>query len=678
MSNPDIPAPYRPGRGGSFPPRPGSPDGYAAASQAGGYGRTSGRPGGAGRHGGHSNRSSRGSQRDGGSPRHGGPAAADGTRGGVREDFYSPRRGGAPGQDGPGSRDGSAGPWGERSTRGRTTSRLGTGVRDIRDDLRERLRRNGVQGDWDDQGSRRSRRRDGNGSGDGGGPGDRGGKEPRRKGSWWRHWSWKKALTIVAAVIGLFIIMITVGVAYAYSKTPIPDVQTAVMQQASKVYFSDGKTEVGQFGQTNRVVLTYSQFPAVLRDAVVAAEDKNFWHEGGISPSGILRAAYYDLTSSGGNLQGGSTITQQLVRNYYNDIGTAQTASRKIKEIFVAQKLAQAKSKEWILQQYLNTVYFGGGAYGAAAAAQVYFGLDTSHLSKITPAQAAMIAAMIQSPSYYKPDPHAGQAHTALVDRWKYVLQTMQTMGTLSPQDYSAALQKFPAIVRAAEQHLERLPRLHHAGRAERTGDHLPLLAGPDQHRRPARRHHVQQGPDELAVRHGPVQADVLMRRCTVPAILSSAARATCKGLQHWVRTGAVLEDVKSGAILAMYGGPNYNQKHCDCQFDNALQSRNQVGSSFKTYVLATAVKQGMNVQTSLLDGDSPLWIPPDSLPGAFAKPGNQSPGPGYYQVVNDESGRQQLRARCTCRSRRPPRSTRPTPTCGTRWRMTQRPASTR
>jgi membrane peptidoglycan carboxypeptidase len=580
----------------------------------------------------HSNRSSRGSLRGGGSPRHGGAAAAGGTRGGVREDNYSPRRSGAPDRDGPGSRDGSASPWGERSARSRTTSRLGTGVRDIRDDLRERLRRNGVSGDWDDQAARPSRRRGGNG--DWGGPDDPGGKGPRRKGSWWRHWTWKKALTIVAGVIGLFIIMIMAGVAYAYSKTPIPDVQSAVMQQASKVYFSDGKTEVGQFGQTNRVILTYNQFPAVLRDAVVAAEDKNFWHEGGISPTGILRAAYYDLTSSGGNLQGASTITQQLVRNYYDDIGTSQTASRKIKEIFVSQKLAQAKSKEWILQQYLNTVYFGGGAYGAAAAAQVYFGLDPSQLSKITPAQAAMIAAMIQSPSYYKPDPKAGQPHTALVYRWKYVLRTMETMGTLSPQDYSAALKKFPAVVAPVnntwngyrgyimQAALNELENTYHysPGRINTGGLHVVTTFNPK-----------LMNSLYATVR----QADVLMKHCTVPAILSSAARATCTGLKHWVRTGAVLEQVKTGAILAMYSGQNYNKS----QYDNALLSRNQVGSSFKTYVLATAVKQGMNVQTSRLDGDSPLWIPPDSLPTQFAKPGDQSPGPGYYKVVNDESG---------------------------------------
>src|SRR5262249_56159908 len=127
--------------------------------------------------------------------------------------------------------------------------------------------------------------------------------------------------------------------------------------------------------------------------------------------------------------------------------------------------------------------------------------------------------------------------------------------------------------------------------------------------------------------------ANPLMRHCRVPAILSSSAPATCKGLPRWVRFGAVLEDVKTGAIVAMYSGPNYNKKHCGCQYDNALQSRNQVGSSFKTYVLATAVDQGMNVQSSILNGDSPLWIPPDSHPTPFAKSAGPRPRPRYYKL---------------------------------------------
>jgi membrane peptidoglycan carboxypeptidase len=430
------------------------------------------------------------------------------------------------------------------------------------------------------------------------------------------------------------VILSAAGVAYAYSKTTIPAIQSAVFQQKSSVYFSDGKTLIGQYGTTNRLILNYNQFPPVLRNAVVAAEDKNFWHEGGVSPSGIIRAAYYDLTSSGGNLQGASTITQQLVRNYYDNIGTAQTVSRKIKEIFVAEKLAQAKSKEWILQQYLNTIYLGNGAYGVAAAADAYFGLTTSDLSKITPAQAAMIAAMIQSPSYYSADPNAGQAYKALVWRWHYVVNAMVGMGALSPQE--AAQQKFPAlakpinnswsgykgyIMQAVQTELENTYG-YSASKIDNGGLRIVTTFN----------------KSLMSSLYATVRKDEkVMRSCSPPAILAAAAPATCKHLPKWVHVGAVLEQPGTGAILATYSGQNYNKN----QFDDALQSRNQVGSSFKPYVLATAVQQGMNVQTSVLDGDSPLWIPPDSMPTTYAKPGSQAPsgGAGYYEVQNDESG---------------------------------------
>src|SRR5438876_3478029 len=215
--------------------------------------------------------------------------------------------------------------------------------------------------------------------------------------------------TVLAISARYFVILAAAGGWLAYAKTTVPTERLlSSTQAATTVYFSDNRTRIGQFGTIDRQTLTYNQIPPVLRNAVVAAEDKNFWHEGGVSPTGIVRAAYYDLTNSGGNLQGGSTITQQLVRNYYANIGTAQTMSRKVKEIFVDQKLAQNTSKEQILKEYLNTVYFGGGAYGVGAAALYYFGLPASQINQITPSQAAMIAAMIQSPSYYTPDPKGG------------------------------------------------------------------------------------------------------------------------------------------------------------------------------------------------------------------------------------------------------------------------------
>ena len=132
---------------------------------------------------------------------------------------------------------------------------------------------------------------------------------------------------------------------------------------------------------------------------MIAAEDRGYWTEGGISMTGLVRAAYDDVTfSNGGNLSGGSTITQEFVRNYYAGVGLGQTASRKIKEIFIAQKLAKAESKQWVLEHYLNLIYLGDSSYGVSAAAETYFGKPVSELSV---AQDAIIAAIIQSPYTY-------------------------------------------------------------------------------------------------------------------------------------------------------------------------------------------------------------------------------------------------------------------------------------
>ena len=443
---------------------------------------------------------------------------------------------------------------------------------------------------------------------------DGGGRE-HRKGDWWRHWTLKKAVSIAAIAAGVMVILGAAGAGIAYAKTPVPtDPQLSAIQSASTVYFSNNKTRVGQFGTVDRQKLLYSQIPAVLRNAVVAAEDKNFWHEGGISPGGILRAAYYDLTSSGGNLQGGSTITQQLVRNYYANIGTAQTMTRKVKEIFVAQKLAQSTSKEQILKEYLNTVYFGGGAYGVGAAAQYYFGLPPSQINQITAPQAAMIAAMIQSPSGYSPNPKDGASYQALVFRWHYVINAMVGMGTLSPQD--AAKAKFPTVVKPFNNSwggyrgyimqavLNELVQTYGYSQEELNTKGLHIVTT-----------FSKPLMDSL---YATVNQNRALMKAGTPPSPPFGAHVGCgpKGcLPGYVRVGAVLENPANGAILAMYSGPNYKKT----QYDNALQSRNQVGSSFKPYVLATAVKQGMNVQTSQLNGFSPLWIPPDSLPMTFA-----------------------------------------------------------
>src|SRR5262249_22091277 len=231
VSNRDFPAPYRPGRpegradgmrpgrGSSFPFPSRSGNGYAKASQADRYGRSAGGRSSGGQH---SSRSSR-SLRDLGRSLWGG--GEPGTRGSHprgRGAAYSPPR--APPGRGRSRRGGeraggSGAAWSDQGTAGgRSVSRFGTGVRDIRDDLRERLRRNGVRGDWDTPDARPRRQR----GGDWGGPGGPDGGEPRRKGSWWRHWTWKKALTIVAGLIGGVVMLAAAGGGYHQSEPPHP------------------------------------------------------------------------------------------------------------------------------------------------------------------------------------------------------------------------------------------------------------------------------------------------------------------------------------------------------------------------------------------------------------------------------------------------------------------------
>ena len=391
-------------------------------------------------------------------------------------------------------------------------------------------------------------------------------------------------------------------VVFAYRATTIPtEVSETALQQSSNVYFSNGKTMIGTFSTgTNRQLLTSAQIPLVLKNAVIAAEDRHFYTEGGVSPTGILRAAYEDLT--GGTFQGGSTITQQFVRNYYANIGTQQTMSRKIKEIFVAIKLSHTESKDWILTQYLNTVYLGDSAYGVGAAAQIYFNKPAA---KLNVAQSAMLAAMINEPGYFSPDPHAGAPYQALLARWHYVLANMVRDGSITqPQ---AAAQKFPKIA---------------AGQRDNgwTG---------------YRGYIMQSVESELMHTYGFSKAQIFTRGLRIvttfnESTMNALYRAVSAEKQQmtidasqgnghpapwYVHVGAVLEKPGTGAIVAMYGGPGYSARHCQryyCEYNMATESSNQVGSSFKPYVLATAVAQGMNVQNSVLDGYSPIWIPPD------------------------------------------------------------------
>jgi membrane peptidoglycan carboxypeptidase len=462
------------------------------------------------------------------------------------------------------------------------------------------------------------------------------------KGSWWRHWTWRKALGLVLSIIGGLVVLGAVAVIMIYENTSVPSSAMAATGYAQTTVQSSDGTLIGRFGTTNRVQLNYDQIPKSLIWAVLAIEDRNFFNEGGISPNGIIRAAYADMR--GGDLQGGSTITQEFVRQYYAGIGTQQTLSRKFKEIFVAMKVAKEKSKQWILQNYLNTIYFGDGAYGVQAAAETYFNKPVWDL---TVAQDAIIAAVIQQPSTYL----LPQYRSDLVARWHVVLNGMVATGHLTAQQ--AAAMKFPVI-----------------------GDNVPRSVGKDVWDP----YILQQVYYELVDVYHFSQSqiynggyvikttidDAKMRALYQAVQQNEMQMATDGGaLQSYMHVGAVLENPANGAIEAVYPGPGYpgsryvdadgvthtmTVKECkilNCEVNMAVYNREQVGSSFKPYILATAVKQNMNVQTSTLDGFDDLCIPLDTQPSTYPVTGTAvDPATGkllgcpasYYGVTNDDT----------------------------------------
>jgi membrane peptidoglycan carboxypeptidase len=470
-----------------------------------------------------------------------------------------------------------------------------------------------------------------------GGPGGpRGRSGGKVKGSWWRRWTWKKVAGLVGAMAG-FVILIGVGAYfYAYSSATIPTQLAAnVLDQNSTVYYSDGKTPIGTIGPIDRQLLTYSQIPMQVQDAVVAAEDRSFWTEGGISPTGILRAAYDDVTSSGGNLSGGSTITQEFVRQYYSNIGTQQTVSRKIKEIFIAQKLSKSKSKQWILTNYLNTIYLGDNSYGISAAAETYFGVP---VSKLTLAQASVIAAMIQEPSLY-PLP---QYRSNLTSRWRnYVLNGLVQMHVITQAQ--ADTMQFPKMLTDTQG-----AKTNEAAGTTSTSDPwAPYIMNVVYNELTSP---VSLGGDGVPVQMLETGGLKIITTVSRPMEVEmyhavneniAAIKASGNTLPSYALIGAVLQNPNTGAIAAMYPGrgQNMSASQCqiyDCKLNTAIYTREQVGSSFKPYVLATAVSQGMNVQTSILNASPMLYVPPETDPLVLSTTDQAKALPGSFQVSND------------------------------------------
>ncbi|MDL4814615.1 transglycosylase domain-containing protein [Actinomadura opuntiae] len=403
-----------------------------------------------------------------------------------------------------------------------------------------------------------------------------------------RCWRW-----VLASLLALVVLAVA-AVVVAYVRTPVPtEPQDGATDEGSTVYYADGRTPLLRLG-ANRQSVRHGQIPDRLRWAVLAAEDRGFYRNQGVSVSGTARALLKD--ASGGDVQGGSTITQQLARNYFKGLSRDRTAGRKIKEILVALKLDRHRAKDEILDLYLNTVYFGRQTSGVEAAARAYFDKDVWQLDV---AECALLAAMIQRPGYFRTR-GGGDAAKALRARWGYVLDGMVSMGKLD---------------RAGADRL-RFPRTREEWRGV-------SLSGQDLLAR-------QRVLDELESAGVPADAVVNGRLRIYTGLdrrwMASAEQAMRKAREpEWpkdVRTGLVAVDPASGAVKAFYAGDPRRGR-----YDSVFEPVAQAASTFKPYVLAAALRRGYSVRTKV-PGKSPLRFAPDGSVTPMTAPG--------YKVSND------------------------------------------
>ena len=366
------------------------------------------------------------------------------------------------------------------------------------------------------------------------------------------------------------------GVIRAISEE-IPKLDPAYQQRLAKngyLYTADGKRILAVLrGAQSRVIVSSEDISPLMKQAIVAIEDRRFFQHRGVDLRAVARAVWADIRNES-VVQGGSTITQQFIKNAY--VKSAPSLTRKLKEAALAWQLEQRWSKDRILTAYLNTIYYGNGAYGIQQAAKVYFGTRAKRLNL---PQAALLAGIPQNPSRYDPaaNPRVAKA------RRRQVLQQMFDQGDITKH-----------ALRWAEN--ASIPRPDKIG--------LPGTQGP--------------GPAQYFVNYVRQQ---LVDTCGASQVFGGGLRVRTSldlGLQQiaqdsiskWLRdpkgpsAALVAVDARDGRVLAMVGGNNYYKS----QFNLAVQGERQPGSSFKPFVLATALEDGVSPETTF--ESKPVVIP--------------------------------------------------------------------
>ncbi|MFF4322091.1 transglycosylase domain-containing protein [Streptomyces sp. NPDC001568] len=388
-----------------------------------------------------------------------------------------------------------------------------------------------------------------------------------------RRTGWRRALPTWRMLLGsLVLIGLLLGGALVagYLLVDIPPANAAATAQSNVYLYADG-SQLARDGEVNRVNVPLSQVPLTVQEAVLAAEDRDFHSERAVDPKAMVRAAWNTVTGKG--KQSGSTITQQYVKNYY--LGQEQTVNRKVKEFFIAIKLGREKSKDYILEGYLNTSYFGRNAYGIQAAAQAYYGKD---VNRLTTAEGAYLATLLNSPSAFDVVAHPRSRDRA-VARWNYVLDGMVKKEWMDPAERAAARFPEPGRIRPASGLSGQRGYL-----VEAVKDYITERGILDDKTLAEGGYRITTTIDK---RRQAAFVDAV--RTEMVDDLDPAARPA----DRLVRAGGASIDPATGKVVALYGGIDYTKQYVN----NATRHDYQVASTFKPFVFAAAVENDSRTQ---------------------------------------------------------------------------------
>ncbi|MFC8870906.1 transglycosylase domain-containing protein [Streptomyces sp. NPDC057148] len=391
-----------------------------------------------------------------------------------------------------------------------------------------------------------------------------------------RFFTWKKILGTFFGLcllgMGAFIVL--------YMVIDIPEGNPEAELQSNVYKYSDGSI-MTRTGDRNREIVDLAKVPKEVQRTFVAAENKTFYKDSGVDLKGTARGLLNTLSGKGA--QGGSTITQQYVKNYY--LSQEQTVTRKLKELVISLKLDREKSKDYILAGYINTSYYGRGAYGVQAAAQAYYRVDAEDL---TVEQGAYLAALLQAPNQYDWAIASDTGKKLVQERWNYVLDNMVEEDWLSRSDRQNMKFPEPKEPKAA------------AGMQGQTGY---LVTAADYE---IKKQLVEQGAAEdmeqakalLDLGGYTVTLNIDKKKQAelekaVKAKLTSKLDPEKRDVDADVQAGAVSVDPKTGGVVAMYGGVDYVKHYTN----NATRDDFQPASTFKPVILAAAVDQDAETQ---------------------------------------------------------------------------------